>query len=563
MKIRIAAIACIVLAISIVSSCSKKPQHADYIPKDASAVLSIHTDALIKKLAWEVIWNSKLMEEMKRKSGEKDPSKSVEEMGIKLMTTHYLYVKADKRYSSGSKVVAIVPLDNKEKWEAYVKKNFNGVNITKQNDRNEALLNDNMYAGWTADVLIITNTILPSMDEIYNQLQNIQDPQAYDSVYSTLLNQRKPDATLMALEMNKTFAKDNKNAVTQHESFNKVASAGHDISLWLNYENLMTNYAQSGMGGLALTGALWKDAAATMGIDFEDGKIEGTMQYYASKEMQAAYKEFNKNVDKQTIENLPTDNLNMIAAANLSPKGMRMIIEKMGTAGLLNTALAQTGITADDIFNAIDGDMAFAMNDFRMYPETIPANTYYPGQEAMTTTGTDVSFTFAMKMGQKESFDKVFAALTKDMPLTATATGGYMISTGKDSFYISKEGGYLTVSNKEAFANGYAKATFKGQKKPEVVKNMNRHAGSMYVDIRGLMQQVVSGNTDEKDREMLALTGNLLQDIDMHGGGKSNIFEYKIYLNFVNKKENSLLQLLNFSGKMIELSEKEEKPMPL
>ncbi len=556
MKIRIALVAFVVLSISIISSCSKKPSHADYIPKDATIVVGMHTDALIKKLAWEVIWNSKLMEEMKRKSGEKDPSKSVEEMGIKLMTTHYVYLKADKRYSSGNKAVALIPLDNKDKWEAYVKKNFPDAAITKQKDRSEALLNENMYAGWTGDMLIITNTILPSMEDIYKQLQTIEDPQAYDSVYTTLLNQRKPDAALMALEMGKTFTKEKGNAVTTHESFNKVASAGHDISMWMNYETLMANYGQAGMGNMAMMAAMVKDASLTMGIDFEDGKVAGTMHYYTSKEMKDVYKEFSNTADKKMIENLPTDNLNMIMAANLSPKGMRFIFDKTGMVGMMNMAFSQMGITADDMFGAFAGDMGFTVNDFNTHPVTIPAGTYYPEQEAFTKTETDVNMTFVMKIGKKESFDKVFAALTKDIPLTATATGGYMISTGSDSFYLSKEGDYLVISNNEAYANGYAKGAFKGQKKPAIVNDMHQYAGSMYVDINSFMQKIQSSTTEQKDKEMLTLTSQLLQDLEMHGGSKSNIFEYNFYLNFINKKENSLLQLLNYSGKMMELSKK-------
>lgn len=562
MKIRILLLTFTVLSISIISSCNKKPSHADYIPKDASMVVGMHTDALIKKLAWEVIWNSKLMQEMKRKSGEKDPSKSVEEMGIKLMTTHYMYVKADKRYSSGNKVAALIPLDNKDKWEAYVKKNFPEAAITKQKDRSEALLNEHMYAGWTGDMLIITNTILPSMEDIYKQLQTLEDPQAYDSVYTTLMNQRKPDAALMALEMSKTFTKEKGNTVTVHESFNKVSSAGHDISIWMNYETLMTNYGQAGMGNLALVASMWKDASATLGVDFEDGKVVGTMHYYASKEMKDVYKEFSNTSDKKMIENLPTYNLNMIAAANISPKGMRMMFDKTGMSGVMNAAFAQIGITADDVFGSFAGDMGIVINDFNAHPVIIPAGTYYPEQEAFTKTETDANMTFAMKIGKKESFDKVFAAVTKDMPLIATATG-YIISTGKDSFYLSKEGDYLVISNNEAYASGYAKGAYKGQKKPTAVNDMHKYAGSMYVDINGFMKQMQGNATEQKDKEMLALTSQLLQDFEMRGGSKSNIFEYNFYLNFVNKKENSLLQLLNYSGKMMELSEKEEKPLPL
>lgn len=135
----------LVVVITLFSACSKIPDHARYIPKDAVMVTGINLKSFSKKIAWNVITGSKLYKEMHARIPEKnaqDALSGIEKSGIDFANTIYVYAKTDNRYTGGQKVVGLVPLSDAGDWEAYVKKTFPDAAITQHGDRKETSLGD-------------------------------------------------------------------------------------------------------------------------------------------------------------------------------------------------------------------------------------------------------------------------------------------------------------------------------------------------------------------------------------------------------------------------------------
>ncbi|MBL7682486.1 MAG: DUF4836 family protein [Flavipsychrobacter sp.] len=550
------------IVICFLSACNKTPEHVNYIPKDASLVIGVNTAGLGKKIAWDALWGSKLLEEMQERMDKKDVMKDMGNSGIKAMATYYLYLKTDKRFDGGNKVTAVLPVDDVAKWEAYLKKVAPEAVIKTQKERKEALLTDGMYAGWTKDVLIIMNTIYPSMEGVYEQLGNAT-AENYDSLVNELTKMRKPDEALMAIEMDKAFTKSSENAVSAKESFMKLEKEGHDITMWLNYETLSGDYMNPAMtGGLALSSTLWKDAAMAAGFDFEDGKIAGQMKYYMSKELQTVFKDFgNKNVDKELIDRLPAERLNMLTACYIAPESMKAMVDKLGVTGMLNAGLMETGLTADDIFTAFSGDFALTLNDFKVSSVTVPTDSLYEGQKAFTTNDADIQYTVAIKTGKKESFDKLLQFATKNGLLVADATGkGYIIKSRNEATNILIDKGYCVVSNNKTYADGFMNGSYKNAKKPANTTEVSKHPWGFYFDVKSMFANVnVENAASDKEKAMLEMSKNLLDDVTASGAeNKGDIFEYNISVNFSNKEENSLIQLLNYASKLAELNKQEQ-----
>jgi hypothetical protein len=342
-------------SIFLLTACNSLPNHAKLIPADAIVVAGIHTGEIGKKIAWNAILGSKLFEEMKKKQSAKgemgiDP----QQMGIELMGSSYVYIKADKRFSNGNRVTALIPLESVDKWETYVKRTFPSAAIAEKNDHKEAALAEGMYVGWNKELLIIMNTLA-------NEPSITWESNTGDTTLQ-ITTPVKIDTALLVTEMNNAFHVNESNAITENKNFSSFEKKGHDITLWINYDILMSQYGNSGMGGamgFSLSNKLWKDAVLTAGFDFEKGKIAGDFHYYMSNEMKEIGKDMSeKNIDKEMFDRLPKTNLDMIMGWHLSPRGLKSSLEKMGVLGFINLALSGQELSADYILEAFTGDMA-------------------------------------------------------------------------------------------------------------------------------------------------------------------------------------------------------------
>ena len=137
----LAAITCIII---VFSACNKTPDHAKYIPKDASAVMGVDMGAIGKKIAWNVILGSEVFDKMSEKAGKDTVMKDLENAGIDFSNTFYIYVKGDERFSGGQRVAALIPIDDAGEWETYVKKTFIGTEIKTVGKRKEVMLAEDM-----------------------------------------------------------------------------------------------------------------------------------------------------------------------------------------------------------------------------------------------------------------------------------------------------------------------------------------------------------------------------------------------------------------------------------
>jgi hypothetical protein len=554
-------IALLLLTIVLFASCSNSPQHLKYIPKDASVVVGVNTAELGKKIAWDALWGSKLLEEMQQRMDKKDVMKDMGNSGIQAMTTYYLYLKTDKRFESGNRMTAVLPMDDIAKWEAYLKKVSPQAVVKAQKDRKEALISEGMYAGWTNDVLIIMNTIYPPMDDFYNQLANAT-PDNYDSLMTEMQKARKPDEALMTVEMDKAFNVSKDDAITAKVSFMNLEKEDHDITMWMNYETLMGDYMTASMtGGIALSGALWKDAAMAAGFDFEDGKIDGKLKYYVSEELKMIMKQFGtKNADKEMMERLPAEGLNLLAGLYVSPTGIKAMVDLMGLTGVMNAGLAESGMNTDDIFTAFSGDFALSLNNFKIISTTIPADSFYPGQKAFESQDADIQYTFAMKTGKKESFDKLLQLALKTGVMVPDESGKkFVLTSGRQTVNIAVDNGFVVVSNNSAYADGFMQSAYKSAKRPEKVAAIQGHPWGLYFDVKSMYTDVNTPGIEPKKKAMLEMSKNLLDDLTAYGGeNKGNTFDYSISVSFTDKKENSLIQLLNYASKLAELNKEEQ-----
>lgn len=546
-------IAGFLLLIVLMASCHSTPDHTKYIPKDASLVVGLNTTSLGKKIAWNAFWGSKLLDELKKEMGKGDIMKDMEKTGIKTLTTYYAYMKTDARYEDGKKYFAVIPLDDAAKWEAYLKTLAPDAHVVSQKDRKETLIHNAIYAAWTSEVLVISNVIYQQRANAFENI-DYNDSVALANAAKLMNEPRKVDEATTALEMDKVFSIPTNENVTAQKSFIALTREGHDITVWVNYESLAGDYVNAGMtGGLTISNTLWKGAAMAMGFDFEKGKIAGTIHHYIAEEMIESCVDFGKeNVDKELISSLPSEGLNMLAGWNIAPNGVKKMMDKLELTGLINAGLSTMNMSLSDILDAFNGSMGLAFNNFATVTKTIPANTMYAGQEAMNTTDADIDYTFAAKVGKKEALDKLLQFAVAENIMFPSGTDQYIIPKENDTTYISVTGGYLVACNSQKNMLTYLAKNNPGTKS-EVSLSSVQHPMGIFFDVKSMVDKM--NITDTANARYINLSKNLLSHISLSGGeNHKNTFEYSISVNFINKEENSLIQLLDFASKMRNVS---------
>ncbi len=550
--VSIALLLCI--TVTLFTACNKADDNSKYIPKDATAVFSVDMASIGKKMAWEFLFGSDMFKKMTEGAG-KDSSKmtDLQNAGIDLLNTFYTYVVADQRYSNGQRFVALIPLSDGADWEAYVKKTFPEAKIKTADKRKEALLADGMYAAWNEDLLVLTNTA-----------NGKEDMAMEDGTYVP----PAPDLLQTAAEIDNIFKMNKDNAITSRKQYNELVKAGHDLSLWINYENIMNNYGAGMMGGFTMSSAMMKEAAFTMGFNFEKGAIKGAMKYYVSDEMKAATRDLmNGKIDKEIVERLPANNLNLLTTMNFSPMGLKSMLDKMGLLGMINVGLTEQNLTADDVFESFTGDMALTMNNFKLVQQKHGYSHFNEDMvevtDSMTTYDPAMDWLYVMKINKQDKFDKLLKLALGTGMMVDGGNGNYKVASGNEGMQITVKNKYLVVSSSEKVSTDFISGANKGQKLHEVAaRQVNDHPMCMFFDVKEMLKNVTPETMDsDKERAQFAEVKKLMDNIIISGGEfKGDAFQYDMAINFINKEENSLMQLMQMANKMSEIEKQKEQP---
>ncbi len=550
----------------ILGSCNSIPDNVKYIPQNAIVVLGIHTDEVGKKIAWNAITGSKLLDELKQRQLAGNASIDPEAMGIKLNSVTYIYLKADKRFQNGNRVTALIPLEDEAKWDGFVRKSFPDASIKTTGQRKQAMLANGMYAGWTNNLLIVMNTLeMPGEYDVSRYLSTTKDTASNKIIEDTLAGEissptpTMADETQLLAEMENAFTIKKENSLKENKRFTKLETAGHDLTIWVNYDEIMGVYGSQGIAGMGLnlSNVLWKDAAFAAGFDFEKGKITGDMLYYSPEEMKDVAKEMGKeSASKELIDMLPLAQPDMAFSWHLSPEGLKGTLDKMGLLGFVNLALSQQNLTADEVLSAITGDMAFVVSDISIKKDSLDTVAGY-----RNITGTDsmvrkinytpeAKYLYVLKIGKKENFNRLLQLAVSSKALTNNGNNIYKL-TGGNALTLVVNDKYLVCASSVSDANSFLQGGYKNNKKDKHLGSTLNHPIGVYINLQSMFNGIKPLDMNTKDSLMLAETKNIFARFEMYGGEFNNgRFKYNMAFHFVNKDENALLQLINYAVKM-------------
>lgn len=536
----------------LLGACHRTPDHAKYIPKNALMVAEVNTKELSKKIAWSMITGSNLWDKLRGSKSKSDSAKqsefikNMQEAGVDELNTFYAYLKNNGLNDKDACFVALVPLKDAMKWEGFVKKTFTDARIKENKKRKEARLSDEIYAGWTNNLLIIVSI---QKNESYNYFEQ---PMVTDAVVDEEL--------LLAANLETAFNVTKENSLLSDTRFATFEKHKHDLGFWVNIEAVMNNYGSKNLdamtGGLSMANRMWRNSAFSSATSFEKGRVVTEMLMYSSDELKEINKKYTpQNIDEDLVNRIPGKGLDFVMAYRMSPEATQKTIEKMGMLGLANGYLKEQNLSVEEIMEAISGDMVFSMNNYTQQKETLLFDSS-DASSAFSNYKTDMDVIFAIKLNKKEAFKKILNIAVELQMLEQMSEGIYKmksISSAADSSVIMVNDRFAVFANKSALAKDYLKEGLKKQAPLMIKEHVYKQPFAMFFDYNSWAKRTgaVMANTTA-DTLVYNASIKTFENIVFNGGTlKDNVYKYSMSINFVNKKESSLIQLFDF-GKVLQ-----------
>ena len=133
----------------------------------------------------------------------------------------------------------------------------------------------------------------------------------------------------------------------------------------------------------------------------------------------------------------------------------------------------------------------------------------------------------------------------------------YYFAYLNDSIFLVNNDKYAVISNKAANATACLQNS---GSELVAAKEVYGHPFGFYLDFQQLMSSIDPAfiSSSPSDSTFMTESKKLLQNVLMSGAEfKNSNFAYHLELNFVNKEENSLIQLMDFAMKINQVNKKD------
>lgn len=545
-----------------------------YIPKDASFVLSMDLAHLDSKISFDKLkqydFYKESMKEMEKELSRKDEKfkqllNSPSEFGIDIMSEAFMFGKMDKEASVFGFIFNISDHKKFTKFfnETIVPESGKGI-MGRMGKFQTFSDDDEVTFAWNKNVGILI---------------------AGEPNKSAPLGQAKQNvvAAYSKQVLNGTMA----NSILSSKRYIK-ATAGRksDIKIWADYEWLIElqmkdskrELEQFGMGSM-IDGIkkMYKDADYLMELNFNDGAIVMDSKIFANKNtLDKMRKMSTGELNKDFFKYLPKDNLMgyfslAMDTENFADGMFEMFDPAIKEAGMTRPqmenmaidALKGMGIELDrkGLYEIMRGDMVFAVTGMREF--TIKKTQYDEDFNRIEVEAKQKlpEFTFMMTYGEEKALMKM-VKMGMDAGVLSKAGNGFKLAIPSselpmDMFLVMNDN-ILFLTNNTDLATGNMNKGY--SKSARITKSqqklMKENAGAFLWDIPQSLNAAAEyakeeGMTDKMTTKMINVSKQSLESMIMKTDKKiKNSQDTEFTFNFVNKKMNSLEQLFSYFNEM-------------
>ncbi|WP_343744647.1 DUF4836 family protein [Chitinophaga sp.] len=569
-----------VTAAVVLSSCSKVPEVSKHIPKTAGVVIDLNAKEITQKLATNGLTMDKLFSAVQSKDTSSEVMKAwkdAENSGIDLKNHFFVsFVFQGQAGDNKSYITATASLTDADKFEGFLKKSEKNFSLKSGKDFKYIIEEESKgIVAWNKSTVIFLTNIDPNGINKYAPAgtPGLSSPDS-DSEADTAAaaatttpvalvtaEEDAANATMVA-EVDHLFHLKENETAGAIEPFAKLLKENADMSVFVNPEAIYNS------GMLTMIPANFKKLMEgtyyTGTSNFEKGRIVANGNYYMGKEIASIFKKYgNKEIDMDMLKKYPSQNLAGFMSYAFDFHMVGEIVKSTGMDGIANMFLAKSGLSMDDILNAFEGQFTYVVSDFGIEKKE---SKYSPGEFYEEPTS---KWIFNLKVGNKEAFNKVMTSpmlkemFTKEGDRYVYANPG-MAAAGMPAVSITEK--FITVGSDSVLLQDYLAG--KGSLKlPEGIEGKVK--GSMmggYVDLEKVISVIPEDKANsEEEKGLLVKLKGLLKDMTVVTKAASgDVSKSEIILNFKNKDENSLVQLINFgteAAKAMEAKKAKEKAL--
>lgn len=498
----------------LLQACSSSDKHARLIPENALGVFSLRLDKIENKVGWSVLSNSGTFNIL---GDTGDSAMDLRATGIALNSTVFSYGLPNEMVRSGFVFYTLIPLKDEKIFETFLKEKFEIGSPTTFESGHYAKIDDYTLIGWNKHlaILVVTN---PEYE------RSNQDPNT---------------ATLLTESLLKAFKSPEEHALLENKKFAALLQSGYDVGYWFNYEafaNAMSLENRSAAAGfMSSQKKLIEDSYLSGGFNFEKGKIRGSNKFYFNPNGKGVLQSLlNPQPEASLLSRIPGDSLNLLSSLHLKKDGLSTLIDSMGMLPLVKLGIQEAGLDPSMVLQLLDGDFLLTVVDFNF------ENFRFDfGEETSAAPFLQAALTFTVQ--HPATLTGIMEQAVRNNMASLEEPGIYRLQNG---YFLAHKEQYVVLSLFKRTARQLIDTN--ARKTWTIPQGVNTHAFSFYFDIRNTLSSVKKVFHSGSDASKAF---DLLEDIRAYSGDiESDHLPFHYEINFQNKKENSLIQLISTSA---------------
>ncbi|MDE3254242.1 MAG: DUF4836 family protein, partial [Bacteroidota bacterium] len=289
---------------------------------------------------------------------------------------------------------------------------------------------------------------------------------------------------------------------------------------------------------------LVKDNYVTGTLSFEDGKIIAKANSYPSKLLANVLKQYaGPTVKLSMLDHYPSKNINGIMLASFNPEIFGGILQQLEVEGLVNNFLEKTGMTSQDLYHSLKGDICVVVSDLGM-SEQVPEPQTKHDEKSMTHKKSMGKMILTAPVGDKASFFKLLDKAVEQGVLVKQQdkykAAGLVSAIG---LYVAADDKNLVIASDSATYAAYMSQTTQSSIPQETLDRFKGKSTVLYFDIAGTLNgfgKDSNGNYHQSLTTAKQTFKDLLASSENFDGKRiPSVLEIRMQ----NEKQNSLVTL--------------------
>jgi predicted small lipoprotein YifL len=538
----------LITAVILLAACSKKgPSYTQYIPKDASYVISLDVKSMVTKLEKDSLSVENMLEVIRDSSNPSKYSKAIEmwkqfkDAGLDLENKVFIAVPAVNMTTGNVGIEVLAGLKDEKKLEAFVAKMPDAPKVTKEGDITYATVGE-WTIGWNKEaVMILTDFDTQNMPAMYND----------DSTASAPAPAPVPGATAgVPAKMKKYFALKKDESIASVEVFNTLSGEKGDVTFFSNSTSLAGASGNPALAMMPKLKELLENIYSTTILNFEDGKVVMKGNTYVGPKLAEILKKYTgPQIDMSLIEPYASNNVDGVTAFSFNPELIPALLKETGFDAMADVVLTQQGITTTEIVKAFKGDFAVIFSDFAI--SKVEKRNWE--DEPYMSNEPSAKLLVAVRIGDKAAFDKLVALATKTGTLIrqgnrlVPARNGEADTTEK--IFLGIENDLLVFSTDDAVYKSYVAKTGKIGLSNDAMSTIKGSSIAFFLDVEKILAgipETIFDSTDAHEKNVLAKSKTVFKTMSF----KTDNFDGKKISGsgevVMATQKNSLPQLVRF-----------------